>query len=63
MAGHPGKIFSREELLKKVWGYDYYGDVRTVDVTIRRLRVKIEENPSNPQYILSRRGLGYYFKG
>ncbi|HOC07185.1 MAG: response regulator YycF [Bacillota bacterium] len=63
MASHPGKIFSREELLKKVWGYDYYGDVRTVDVTIRRLRVKIEENPGNPQYILSRRGLGYYFKG
>lgn len=63
LASHPGKIFSREELLKKVWGYDYYGDVRTVDVTIRRLRVKIEENPGNPQYILSRRGLGYYFKG
>src|SRR5690606_16694192 len=62
MASHPGKIFSREELLKKVWGYDYYGDVRTVDVTIRRLRVKIEENPGNPKYILSRRGLGYYFK-
>ena len=55
--------FQPEELLKKVWGYDYYGDVRTVDVTIRRLRVKIEENPGNPQYILSRRGLGYYFKG
>lgn len=63
LAGNPGKIFSREELLKKVWGYDYYGDVRTVDVTIRRLRVKIEENPGNPQYILSRRGLGYYYKG
>ncbi len=63
MASNPGKIFSREELLKKVWGYDYFGDVRTVDVTIRRLRVKIEENPGNPQYILSRRGLGYYFKG
>ncbi len=63
LAGNPGKIFSREELLKKVWGYDYFGDVRTVDVTIRRLRVKIEETPGNPQYILSRRGLGYYFKG
>lgn len=63
LAANPGKIFSREELLKKVWGYDYYGDVRTVDVTIRRLRVKIEENPSDPQYVLSRRGLGYYFKG
>ena len=46
-----------------MWGYDYFGDVRTVDVTIRRLRVKIEETPGNPQYILSRRGLGYYFKG
>ena len=63
LASNPGKIFSREELLKKVWGYDYFGDVRTVDVTIRRLRVKIEETPGNPQYILSRRGLGYYFKG
>jgi two-component system response regulator VicR len=63
LASNPGKIFSREELLKKVWGYDYFGDVRTVDVTIRRLRVKIEEKPGSPQYILSRRGLGYYFKG
>lgn len=63
LASNPEKIFSREELLKKVWGYDYYGDVRTVDVTVRRLRVKIEENPSNPQHVLSRRGLGYYFKG
>lgn len=63
LASNPGKIFTREDLLKKVWGYDYFGDVRTVDVTIRRLRVKIEENPGNPQYILSRRGLGYYYKG
>lgn len=63
LSSNPGKIFTREDLLKKVWGYDYFGDVRTVDVTIRRLRVKIEENPSNPQFILSRRGLGYYFKG
>lgn len=63
LASNPGKIFTREDLLKKVWGYDYFGDVRTVDVTIRRLRVKIEENPGNPQFILSRRGLGYYFKG
>ncbi len=63
LASNPGKIFTRENLLQKVWGYDYFGDVRTVDVTIRRLRVKIEENPGNPQYILSRRGLGYYFKG
>lgn len=63
LSSNPGKIFTREDLLKKVWGYDYFGDVRTVDVTIRRLRVKIEENPSDPQFILSRRGLGYYFKG
>ncbi|HOB35840.1 MAG: response regulator transcription factor [Firmicutes bacterium] len=62
LASNPGKIFTREDLLKKVWGYDYFGDVRTVDVTIRRLRVKIEEDPGNPKYILSRRGLGYYFK-
>lgn len=63
LASNPGKIFTREDLLQKVWGYDYFGDVRTVDVTIRRLRVKIEEEPGNPQFILSRRGLGYYFKG
>ncbi|MTI93925.1 MAG: response regulator transcription factor [Firmicutes bacterium] len=63
LASNAGKIYTREDLLQKVWGYDYFGDVRTVDVTIRRLRVKIEENPGNPQYILSRRGLGYYFKG
>ena len=56
-----GQVFSREDLLEKVWGYEYYGDVRTVDVTIRRLREKIEENPSNPDYILTRRGIGYYF--
>lgn len=62
LASNPGKIFTREDLLQKVWGYDYFGDVRTVDVTIRRLRVKIEENPGNPQFILSRRGLGYYFR-
>ena len=55
------KVFSREDLLEKVWGYDYLGDVRTVDVTIRRLRIKVEENPENPQYILTKRGVGYYF--
>jgi len=63
LASNPERIFTREELLKKVWGYDYIGDVRTVDVTVRRLRVKIEENPGKPRYILSRRGLGYYYKG
>ena len=57
------KIFSRESLLEKVWGYDYFGDVRTVDVTIRRLREKIEDDPSKPKFILTKRGVGYYFGG
>ncbi len=56
------QIFTREQLLEKVWGYEYYGDVRTVDVTIRRLRVKIEDHPGKPRFILSKRGIGYYFK-
>lgn len=56
-----GQVFSREELLEKVWDYEYYGDVRTVDVTVRRLREKIEDNPSEPIYILTKRGIGYYF--
>lgn len=55
------QIFSRETLLEKVWGYEYYGDIRTVDVTIRRLREKIEDDPSNPRYIYTKRGVGYYF--
>ena len=55
------QIFSRESLLGKVWGYEYYGDVRTVDVTVRRLREKIEKDPSNPEYIMTKRGVGYYF--
>jgi two-component system response regulator VicR len=63
LAIQPGKIFSRENLLEKVWGYEYYGDVRTVDVTIRRLREKVEEDPSNPSYIITKRGVGYYFNG
>lgn len=57
------QIFTREQLLEKVWGYEYYGDVRTVDVTVRRLREKIEDNPGKPKYILTKRGIGYYFKG
>ncbi len=61
LALQPGKIYSRETLLEKVWGYEYYGDVRTVDVTIRRLREKIEDEPSAPKVIVTRRGLGYYF--
>lgn len=56
-----GQIFSRESLLEKVWGYEYYGDVRTVDVTVRRLREKLERIPSKPEYILTKRGVGYYF--
>lgn len=54
-------VFSRETLLEKVWGYEYFGDVRAVDVTIRRLRTKIEETPETPKYIITKRGVGYYF--
>ena len=61
LATKSGKIFSRENLLNKVWDYEFYGDVRTVDVTIRRLREKIEDNPSMPNYIMTKRGVGYYF--
>jgi len=61
LALQPGQIFSRETLLEKVWGYEYYGDVRTVDVTVRRVREKIEKDPSNPCYIMTKRGVGYYF--
>lgn len=61
LAMHPGQIFSRENLLEKVWGYEYYGDVRTVDVTIRRVREKLEKDPSICEYIMTKRGVGYYF--
>ncbi len=57
------QIFTREQLLEKVWGYEYYGDVRTVDVTVRRLREKIEDDPSKAKFILTKRGIGYYFRG
>jgi len=57
-----GQVMTREHLLETVWGYDYYGDVRTVDVTVRRLREKIEENPSTPMWIVTRRGVGYYLR-
>jgi two-component system response regulator VicR len=63
MALSPGRVFSREQLLEEVWGFDYYGDIRTVDVAIRRLREKLEDDPSNPRYIQTRRGAGYYFRG
>ena len=62
LASRAGQVFSREALLAEVWGYDYYGDVRTVDVTVRRLREKIEDNPADPDYIKTKRGIGYYFK-
>lgn len=55
------QIFTREQLLEQVWGYEYYGDVRTVDVTVRRLREKIEDDPGHPTYIETKRGVGYYF--
>ena len=61
LAESPNRIFSREILLEKVWGYEYYGDMRTVDVTVRRLREKIEDDPGEPRYIMTRRGVGYYF--
>ncbi len=59
---NPGKVYSRENLLDIVWGYDYPGDVRTVDVHVRRLREKIEPNPAVPQFIHTKWGVGYYFK-
>ena len=61
LSGQKGQIFTREVLLEKVWGYEYFGDVRTVDVTIRRLREKIEDDPGKPVHILTKRGVGYYF--
>lgn len=62
LARHMGQVLNREHLLQTVWGYDYFGDVRTVDVTIRRLREKIEDNPSHPTVIVTRRGVGYYLR-
>lgn len=62
LAKHIGQVMTREHLLQTVWGYDYFGDVRTVDVTIRRLREKIEDNPSHPAWIVTRRGVGYYLR-
>ena len=59
---NPNKVYSRENLLNLVWGYEYPGDVRTVDVHIRRLREKIEENPSDPKYVHTKWGVGYYFQ-
>lgn len=61
LASSPGKVFTRRALLDEVWGYEYYGDTRTVDVTVRRLREKIEDDPGNPRYIATKRGVGYCF--
>lgn len=59
---HPNKVYSRENLLNLVWGYEYPGDVRTVDVHVRRLREKIEANPSEPKYVHTKWGVGYYYQ-
>ena len=59
---NPNKVYNREKLLNLVWGYDYPGDVRTVDVHVRRLREKIESNPSEPKYIHTKWGVGYFFQ-
>ena len=62
LAKNMGKVITRENLLQTVWGYDYFGDVRTVDVTVRRLREKIEDTPGHPVWLMTRRGVGYYLK-
>ena len=62
LATNPGKVFSREELLEVIWGYEYFGDLRTVDVHVRRLREKIESKTDNYEYILTKWGVGYYFR-
>ena len=60
LAKTPGKVVSRQELLQEVWQYDYYGDLRAVDVAVRRLREKLEDNPAEPKYVITKRGVGYY---
>ena len=60
LAAEPGQVVTREALLEKVWGYEYYGDIRTVDVTVRRIREKIEKDTSNPKILITKRGVGYY---
>ena len=61
LASNPNRVYTRDQLLDEVWGFEYYGDSRTVDVHVRRLREKIEENPAQPEYILTKWGVGYYF--
>ena len=58
-----GRVYSRENLLNIIWGYDYQGDIRTVDVHVHRLREKLETNPAEPEHIITKWGVGYYFKG
>ena len=60
LASQPGQVVTREVLLEKVWGYEYYGDIRTVDVTVRRIREKIEKDTSSPKMLITKRGVGYY---
>ena len=60
LASQPEQVITRETLLEKVWGYEYYGDIRTVDVTVRRIREKIEKDTSNPKILITKRGVGYY---
>lgn len=62
LAGRPGQVYTREQLVQEIWGLDYEGDERAVDVTIRRLREKLESDPSQPRYVLTRRGVGYYVR-
>ena len=63
LMGNPGRVYSRENLLDLVWGYEYVGDYRTVDVHVRRLREKLEPDPANPRYLMTKWGVGYYFNG
>ena len=63
LASQPEQVVTRETLLERVWGYEYYGDIRTVDVTVRRIREKIEDDPGQPLYIQTVRGVGYRFNG
>ena len=60
---NPRRVYSRENLMNIVWGYNYQGDYRTVDVHVRRLREKLEKNPAEPEYIMTKWGVGYYFRG
>ena len=63
LANQKGQVVTREILLEKVWGYEYYGDIRTVDVTVRRIREKIEKDTSSPKILITKRGVGYYLAG